>query len=87
MFAIELSASIFCAREMRGTMSMAMAVMPCSRAASSSSAFCAGQKWLMRVWPRRIWAISAISGGRTLTTTSTSLISAAAVGSTVTPAA
>ena len=42
MFAIELSASIFCAREMRGTMSMAMAVMPCSLAWASNSLFWAG---------------------------------------------
>ena len=42
MFAIEESASIFWAREMRGTMSMAMAVTPLAFRLSSSSAFCAG---------------------------------------------
>ena len=70
MFAIELSASIFCARLMRGTMSIAMAVAPLSLTLFSSSSFCAGQKNEISVWPSRSMSASASVGGRTLTTTS-----------------
>ena len=42
MLAMDDSASIFCARLMRGTMSMAMTEAPVARAASKSSGFCAG---------------------------------------------
>ncbi len=42
MLAIEDSASIFCARLMRGTMSMAMTVAPLSFASSISAAFWPG---------------------------------------------
>ena len=41
-FAMEDSASIFWAREMRGTMSIAMTLAPVARAASSNARFWAG---------------------------------------------
>ena len=51
MLDIEDSASIFCAREMRGTASMASTVAPRAATCSSNARFCAGQKKLMRVLP------------------------------------
>ncbi len=42
MFAMDESASIFCARLMRGTMSIASTVTPLAFSASSSSPFWAG---------------------------------------------
>ena len=48
MFAIELSASSFWAREMRGTLSIASTVAFFAASRCSSSGFCAGQRKLIR---------------------------------------
>jgi hypothetical protein len=85
--AIDDKASIFCAREMRGTMSIATAVAPRALTTSSKSGFWAGQKKLIRVWPLRNASASGTSGPRTLTSTSAAATTAAALGSTCTPAA
>ena len=53
MFAIDDSASIFCARLMRGTMSIAMTVAPLAAARLSRSPFCAGQKNAISICPER----------------------------------
>ena len=51
-------------------MSMAMTVAPCALASSSSSAFCAGQKNEISVWPWRRQLDLGLVGGRTFATTS-----------------
>jgi hypothetical protein len=85
--AIDDSASIFCARLIRGTMSMAMTVAPCARHSSSSASFCAGQKKEISVCPSRRRFVSSSDGPRTLMTTSAACHSASALDSTSTPAA
>ncbi len=70
MFAIELSASIFWAREMRGMLSIASTVAPLSVQVFRSSGFCAGQKKLIRVCPDRRSSTSFSSGARTFMTMS-----------------
>src|SRR5947207_2263733 len=70
MFAIDERASSFCAREMRGTLSMASTVAFFSASACISSGFCAGQMKLTKVVPSRISATSAVLGARTLKTMS-----------------
>ena len=65
MFAIELSASTFCAREMRGTLSIAMTVAPVAVSCSSSSGFCAGHRKLISVWSARSNEASSPSGALT----------------------
>jgi hypothetical protein len=75
--AIELSASSFCAREMRGTQSIASTVAPRCVSRSSIAICCAGQTKPISVacffssaassTPRLGWTC----GGRTLITTST----------------
>ena len=61
MLAIDDSASIFWARETRGTLSMASTVSLRSASCCMSSGFCAGQMKLMSVLPG---LISRISSGR-----------------------
>jgi hypothetical protein len=70
------SASIFCAREMRGTMSIATTVAPRSAASFSIASFWAGQKKEISVCPLVRRATSDSSGSRTLITTSTAADSA-----------
>jgi hypothetical protein len=66
MLAIELSASSFCAREMRGTLSMASTVALRAASCCSSSGFCAGQMKLTSVVPSRSRPTSSVDGPRTL---------------------
>jgi hypothetical protein len=61
MFAIEESASSFCAREMRGTLSIASTVT-FSPASAAEIGFCAGQMKLTSVPPSRSSATSSLSG-------------------------
>ena len=74
MFAVELSASIFWARVIRGIMSTASVVTPRPRSASRSSSFWAGKTKEIRVPPSRSrWISSTPSperGARTFSTTS-----------------
>ena len=49
MFAIDDSASIFCARVMRGTWSIAIALMPRAASWLTSAEFCAGYRKLINV--------------------------------------
>ena len=70
MLAIELSASIFWAREMRGTLSIASAVTPRSVRVFRSSGFWAGQMKLISVCPDRSMPSSSPSGARTFITIS-----------------
>ena len=77
MFAIELSTSSDCAREMRGTMSMAMPVTPCAASLSTSSGCRAGLMRLTSVAPLRSMAISSSDGGLTWKTMSADQASAA----------
>src|SRR5919197_920166 len=70
MFAIDESASSFCAREMRGTLSIASTVAFFAASASMSSGCCAGQMKLTSVAPSRSITTSSTSGGRTLKTMS-----------------
>ena len=87
MFAIDDSASIFWARLIRGTMSMASTVMPLAFMRASSSSLAAGHTKETRVLPSGDASTSCIVGSRTLTTTSAALHSAAAESTTSTPAA
>jgi hypothetical protein len=66
MLAIEDSASSFCAREMRGTLSIASTVACRAASACISCAFCAGQMKLTRVAPSRRRPSSSALGARTL---------------------
>jgi hypothetical protein len=84
--AIELSASIFCARLMRGTISIAMTVAPFLAAVSSPASLPPGLKNEIRVCPSRNRFSSVSVGTRTLATTSLAFHSAAAVLMISTPA-
>ena len=86
MLAMDDSASIFCARLMRGTMSIASTVIFLAFSAASISSFWAGQMNEIRVLPSGAAAISASDGARTLTMTSACSHRSAAVSTTVTPA-
>ncbi len=70
MLAIEESASSFCAREMRGTLSIASTVAFFAASACINSGFCAGQIKLTSACPGRIRPTSAVLGARTLKTMS-----------------
>jgi hypothetical protein len=78
MFAIELNASIFCARVTRGTWSIASTVARRSPSRCTSSWFAAGQMKLTSVADgcsrSASWCPSAVSssGGRTFSTISAS---------------
>ncbi len=86
--AVEVSASIFCARlSVRGRQSMASTVAFFSASWAISSGCCAGQTKPTSRVPGRISATSAALGGRTLKTMSDAAQSAAASGSTSAPAA
>ena len=95
MLAIEESASSFCAREMRGTLSIASTVAFFAASCFRSSGFCAGQMKLTKVVnevvnevpPSRISATSSALGPRTLNTMSEADHSAAAVSTMPAPAA
>ena len=71
------SASNGCAREMRGTWSMANDVTPRAASTSSSGRFAPGRSMQMTRVPRRSARASNSVGGRTLTTTSHASASAA----------
>ena len=71
MFAIDDSASSFCAREMRGTLSIARTGRLLRRELLQSSGFCAGQMKLTSIVPpSRIRLTSSVLGARTLKTMS-----------------
>jgi len=70
MLAIDDSASIFCARLIRGTQSIASTVTLRAASLSTSSAFSAGNKNEISVAPSRSCATSSSFGGRTLRTMS-----------------
>ncbi|MNC86431.1 hypothetical protein D3C83_20930 [compost metagenome] len=70
MFAMEESASSFCAREIRGTLSIASTVTFRAASCSINCGFCAGQMKLTTVWPGRISSTSCADGARTLKTMS-----------------
>ena len=70
MLAMDDSASIFWAREMRGTLSMASTVSPRPASCCMSSGFWAGQTKLTSVVPGLIRGISSAVGARTLKTRS-----------------
>jgi hypothetical protein len=76
MLAIELKASSFCAREMRGTASIAITVTRRALRRSIRSGFCAGQMKLSSVVPSRSRSASCTpscgfcSGARTFSTMS-----------------
>ena len=70
MFAIDDSTSSDCAREMRGTASIASTVMGRAASFSTSSGFSAGEIRLISVAPSRSAAISASDGALTLRTMS-----------------
>ena len=65
MFAIELNASKDCAREIRGTLSIAITLISFSANFSSNGAFCAGQIKLIKVEPFLSKAISSSRGALT----------------------
>ena len=87
MLAIEESASIFWAREMRGTISIATTVEPFFAADFSSLSFAAGLMNEISVCPSLNRFTSASFGARTLATTSAVFQRAAAVLAISTPAA
>ena len=70
MLAIDDSASSFCAREMRGTLSIASTVAFRAASCCSRSGFCAGQMKLTSVPPSRSRPTSSRLGARTLKTMS-----------------
>lgn len=70
MFAIELSTSIDCAREIRGTASSASAVIGRDDSASSRSGRCAGASRPTTVAPSLSRAISPADGALTFRTVS-----------------
>jgi len=86
MLAMDDKASIFCAREIRGTISMAITLVPAFLAASMPLSLAAGLKKEMSVCPSRIFLPSDVSGWRTLTTTSASFHSVPVFFTTSTPA-
>ena len=77
MFAIDDNTSSDCAREIRGTASMASTVIGREDNSSTSSGFSAGEIRPIRVAPSRRAAISALSGAFTLNTTSADQTSSA----------
>ena len=77
MFAIELSTSIDCAREIRGTASIASTVIGRAASASTRSGFSAGLIRLISVAPSRSRPISSVAGAFTRSTTSASHASSA----------
>ena len=87
MLAIELSASIFCAREIRGTISIAMTVAPLSAAISSPASLPPGLKKEISVLSGVSRFSSVSVGTRTLATISAAFHSCAAVLTISTPAA
>ena len=87
MFAIDDNASIFWARETRGTLSMASTVSLRSASCCMSCGFCAGQMKLTSVLPGRISAISSAVGARTLKMMSEPPMSSAALPAISAPAA
>ena len=87
MLAMDDSASIFCARLMRGTMSMASTVMSLAFIFSSCSSLEAGQTKPIRILPSGAASISCAVGSRTLTITSAFFQSSAAEDTISTPAA
>ncbi len=88
MLAMEVSASIFCARESwRGSESMASTVRPRSASACISSGFWAGHTKPISVAPGLSCATSPAVGGRTRKTRSAAAWSAAASGAMLAPAA
>ncbi len=88
MLAMEVSASIFCARESwRGSESMASTVRFRLASVCMSSGFCAGQTKLISVVPGFIAATSSGVGGRTLKTMSEPAYSSAVVAAICAPAA
>ncbi len=88
MLAMEVSASIFWARESwRGSESMASTVSPRSAIACMSSGFCAGQMKLTSVVPGFSSATSAGEGPRTLKTMSDPAYRSAALPAIEAPAA
>ena len=84
---MELSASIFWARLIRGTISMAMTVAPLDLASSSPSSLPPGLKKVISVWSLRSRLSSVSVGTRTLATMSAAFHSAAGVLMISTPAA
>ena len=78
MFAIDDSTSSDCAREIRGTASMAIAVIRRAARCSTSSGLSAGDNNATRVAPSSRKAISAVLGGLTLSTISLPHASASA---------
>ena len=70
MLAIDDSASSFCAREIRGTLSIASTVAFLAASCCRSSGFCAGQMKLTSVPPSRSRPTSSPFGARTLKTMS-----------------
>lgn len=75
MFAIELSTSSDCARETRGTASIASTVVGRRASASTRSAFAAGPIRETSVAPSRNAAVSSADGAFTFSTTSASQVS------------
>ena len=68
--ACEDSASIDCARVMRGIASMAKLVTPALASARTPSALVSGWRWAISTWPCLSFPISSLLGGATLATTS-----------------
>src|SRR5262245_16980819 len=87
MFAMDESASSFCAREMRGTLSIASTVVFFSANRFMRSGFCAGQMKETSVAPGRMSPTSSGEGARTLKTTSDLAHSDAASAAMSAPAA
>ncbi len=86
MLAIDDSASIFCAREMRGTWSMAMAFTLRAAMRSIRSLFLTGHRKLMSIAPAFSRSTSSAVGGCTFTRMSAAPQRAARSGTTVAPA-
>ena len=70
MFACDESASIDCARLIRGIDSIAKAVTPADSSAWAISGSVSGWRKPMKACPSRRRPISSLEGGATLTTTS-----------------
>jgi len=86
MLAIDDSASIFCARVIRGTWSMAIAVAPRAARRSMSAAFFPGHRKLISTAPALRRSASSGLGGCTLSSTSAPDHSAAVSVAMVAPA-
>ena len=87
MLAMDDNASIFCARDIRGTASIAMTVPPSLAACSSRSGFPPGLKKLISVLPGPMRDSSSSPGVLTLATISACVHSVSASATTPTPAA